>query len=96
MALWIVVDLSWYFRLDRAGPLSAEGDPLLVPMEEALVDWDLDAYAHRIQDEAGGSATALRSISVSLSDHRTLEDTTVTLGLEYEPDVWSDEWADDE
>lgn len=90
MAVWITVDFSWYFNDD--GPLSAEGDPLLVHVEEALVEWDMDAYAQRIQDEVGGSATALRSITVSLWNHRSLEDTTVTLGMKYEPDV-HDEWS---
>ncbi len=93
VAVRIAIDLSWYFA-GRGQTLSAEGEPLLVPIEEVLLEWDLDAYAHRIQDEVGVSATALRSISVSLWNHRTRKNTTVTLGMKYKPDV-HDGWSDD-
>lgn len=51
----------------------------LEPVEEALEGWDVDEFAHRIQQELSVS-TKLRSIIVSIQGHRTRSPETVTVG----------------
>lgn len=68
-----------------------QNDPL-ERHEQDLAGWDIDDYAHRIQYEAGTSPE-LRSISVSLTGHRTRAPETVTLGAKW---PFQDSSSDDE
>lgn len=66
--------------------------PPLEPAEEALVGWDVDDFARRLQQELGASAN-LQSIIVSLQGHRTRSSETVTVGatLSFDGDPSNDE-----
>ncbi|OJT15682.1 hypothetical protein TRAPUB_5060 [Trametes pubescens] len=87
VAVTIEVDLSWYCVPRKFEPPLPESDPI----EEVLEGWDVDAYAHRIQDKIGAVSPALRSVTVGLWHHRTRGNCQVTLGLTYESFDDSDE-----
>ncbi|OJT01753.1 hypothetical protein TRAPUB_7809 [Trametes pubescens] len=73
----LCLDYTWInFLTHRAE--AVEGPPL-EPAEEALVGWDIDDFAHRMQQKLSAS-TNLRSIIVSLQGHRTRSPETVTVG----------------
>ncbi len=59
------------------GAESVEEHPL-EPTEEALVGWDIEEFARRMQQELSAS-TKLQSIIVSLQGHRTSSPETVTV-----------------
>lgn len=73
------------------GAGSVEEVPL-EPVEEALVGWDIDEFARRMQQELSAAAK-LQSISVSVEGHRTRSLETVTVGATWSLD---DDPSDDE
>ncbi|EIW56513.1 uncharacterized protein TRAVEDRAFT_49341 [Trametes versicolor FP-101664 SS1] len=73
VAFWLCLDCSW-IRYVTYGE-----EPPLEPVEEALVGWDMDEFAHRMLQEVGASAK-LQSVTVSIQFHRTRSQETVTIG----------------
>lgn len=54
----------------------------LEPTEEVLVGWDIDGFAHLMQQELSVAAK-LQSITVSIQGHRTRRPETTTIGATF-------------
>lgn len=64
----------------------------LVPVERALAEWDLDAFAHRVR--AAGAPGPLQSVILHMSRHRARDEQIIRVGPVYKPDDASSDDGD--